>query len=68
LTVDEAKPFVKDLLAALGSPDNYTEEYFMEVFTAFDKDGSGKIQKSEMFEFNNLMGNLSKHIKNNDVQ
>ena len=51
---------MKDNIGNVGSDDEFCDEAFREIFMTFDLDGSGTIEKSEMFEFIKqlLMGNV----------
>ena len=39
---------MQDTLGNLGSGDEFSDEAFDEVFSTFDKDNSGTVEKSEM--------------------
>mgnify|MGYP002176595359 CR=1 FL=1 len=57
-TEEETKKFVQDTLGNLGSGDEFSQEAFDEVFSTFDKDGSGTVDKKEMVTFiKQLLGN-----------
>ena len=51
LDKEETKKFVQDTLGNLGSGDEFSQEAFDEVFSTFDKDNSGTVEKSEMVVF-----------------
>lgn len=42
--------FVKDTLSSLDDGD-CSDDTFNKVFAGFDKDGSGEVDKEEMYEF-----------------
>ena len=42
---------MQDTLGNLGSGDEFSQEAFDEVFSTFDKDNSGTIEKAEMVVF-----------------
>ena len=47
--------FVQDTLGNLGSGDKFSDEAFDDLFTSFDKDKSGTIEKDEMVDFIKLL-------------
>jgi Ca2+-binding EF-hand superfamily protein len=58
LVKKETKKFVQDTLGNLGFGDKFSENDFDKVFSTFDKDGSGTVEKSEMVAFvKQLLGN-----------
>ena len=42
---------VQDTLGNLGGGEEFSDEAFDEVFTTFDKDNSGTVEKNEMVVF-----------------
>ena len=48
---EETKKFVKETLGNLSGGDEFCDEDFNEVFSTFEKDGSGTVEKAEIVIF-----------------
>ncbi|KAF0686508.1 Aste57867_21695 [Aphanomyces stellatus] len=57
LDQEEAKQFIETTLKELGIPGDLDDDGFATIFDELDKDGSGRISKSQMIDFfSNFMG------------
>ena len=48
---NETRKFVKDIFGNIGQSEDFTDENYELVFSAFDKDNSGTVEKGEMYVF-----------------
>ena len=48
LELEEIRPFVQESLAAMGKDNLYSEQAFVELFSMFDGDGTGKLDQNEV--------------------
>jgi hypothetical protein len=51
LSKPDSNKFIKDCLINLGSSDDFSNETFEEVFTTYEKNNSGTIEKEQMVFF-----------------
>lgn len=65
LDIDETRKFVQQYMLAIGfNEDEFQEEIFLQMFREFDDDGSGLIEKDEMYHFIAKLTGKSKKKKN----